>query len=170
MCPQQPTLGSVCRGATLSLTSTLDPQLPSHQLLVPPAPPWAARTQQRRKSSQLNLQLLSATGGGGDKSFGLGYLQAAQRKEEKTYSSTMGQATHPPCQPRDPGLKDHHEARRVGRLVWVPRHQYPRSQPNLRARSRRGGGATPPGCLPLWGTPPLPSQLHAEACREEVRW
>lgn len=94
------------------------PPAPLPPAVSPPAPPRAARTQQRRKSSRLRLQLLPATGGRRRQSFGLGYLQAAQQKEgEKIYSSTMGQATQAPRPPRDSGLKDHHEARRVGRLV-----------------------------------------------------
>lgn len=111
MCPPQPTLGAVCRGATLSLPSTLDPQLPSQRLLVPPPHPEQQEYSRGGRVPNYTYSYCQPLVGGGE-SFGLGYLQAAQQKEgEKIYSSMMGQATHAPCPPRDPRLKDHHEAR-----------------------------------------------------------
>ena len=90
------------------------PLAPLPPAVSPPAPPRAAEAEE----FPTTLQLLPATGGRRRQRFGLGSLQAAQRKEgEKIYSSTMGQATHALPPPRDPGLKDHHEARQ-GWVGW----------------------------------------------------
>lgn len=113
MCPQQPTLGSVCRGATLSLTSPLSPQLPSHQLLFPhptlsskntaeaeefSTTPTATVSHWREEKTEFWVRVPPS-------------CPAEGRERDFSYSSTVGQATHPPLPAaRAPGLKDDHEA------------------------------------------------------------